>query len=295
MGLINDMQVDVNGGIQIKEYYSYYTYSKNYIGELCSDILDYISGYTVTNLYVIPYKNQNENFNINIYNEENVLILELSGTTINNWVTEYINSLATTGYTGYDSSEIEDRVIFDKTGNTFYKIEHIETGNTDSTPMWVIYNTLTEDYWHPSDNDYFYEEKDECGNTIGKEIVALIDANKFSDTYSQIKYIDRCPYENIKPSVETLVVTSITSTGATLNAEITDSGSSSIIERGFCYSILSNPDINDMKIINEYIPYTYNNEITNLITGKDYYVRAYAINSHGISYGNEITFKTLSS
>lgn len=293
MSLINGMTVDSMGGVQIKEYYSYYTYTKTNNGSICSETIENITGNTVTDLYIIPYKNTNPNFSLNIYNDENVLNLELSGTTISEWITNYVNSIASTGYTGYDGSEIEDRYVYDSTGNTFYKIEHINTGNTDNNPMLVIYDTINESYWDNSGNDYFYNEIDECGNETGNKIVEIIDINIFSETYLQRKYIIKCSDDTYKPTITTNDVTDINFNSATFNAEITDIGSSVITERGFCYSILTNPDINDFKIINVSGDSTFYNILNNLFRDKYYYVRAYAINSHGISYGNEINFKTL--
>jgi hypothetical protein len=161
--------------------------------------------------------------------------------------------------------------------------------------MWAIYDTIEEDYWSPDNgNNYYYDETDNCAITTGRKIVTLIDSNPFSSTYLNYKYIEKCSDNKKIPTIDTITVNEITQTDTRVWGEVLSDNGSPITERGFCYSIFSNPTINDIKIIVGSGVGEYDVVLTNLVLNTAYYVRAYAINSIGINYGNEITFKTLS-
>ncbi len=97
-----------------------------------------------------------------------------------------------------------------------------------------------------------------------------------------------------KPTLTTLDVLNISKYGASTGGEIQSDGGADIIDKGICWSTYPNPLIS-----NNYISYgsglgSFPSELNNLESNTNYYVRAYATNSKGTSYGNEMTFKTLS-
>ena len=95
------------------------------------------------------------------------------------------------------------------------------------------------------------------------------------------------------PSVTTNAVSGISlSNGtATLNGTIDDMGDPAYTERGFAYGTSHNPsiDTDTKKIVIGTGIGPFQTNITELQLGNTYYVRAYAINNAGISYGNEVT------
>ncbi len=95
------------------------------------------------------------------------------------------------------------------------------------------------------------------------------------------------------PTVTTDVVQGITKTEAIPNGTVVNAGSSSVTERGFCWSLTNpNPTIfNSKKTLGSGTD-AYNGMLTFLLPGTTYYICSYAINAHGISYGNVITFTT---
>jgi hypothetical protein len=95
------------------------------------------------------------------------------------------------------------------------------------------------------------------------------------------------------PVISTLSAAGIIHNKATLNGSITNVGFPAYTERGFCFSITQNPTINDFKIIvsGNGTGY-YAVEATGLSENTTYYVRAYATNTQGITYGNQISFTT---
>ncbi len=99
------------------------------------------------------------------------------------------------------------------------------------------------------------------------------------------------------PSLSTLSTTAVSSIEATTaigGGEITNDGGSAVTERGICYSINVNPSTKDIKVpSNASGTGTFTVNLANLIASTTYYARAYAINSGGTAYGNEVQFTTV--
>jgi uncharacterized protein (TIGR02145 family) len=94
------------------------------------------------------------------------------------------------------------------------------------------------------------------------------------------------------PALTTTVVNSINQTIANGGGNITSDGGLTITSRGVCWSLKSTPTVTDNKSSDGSGSGSFTSSITGLIYGKIYFARAYAINSKGISYGNEIEFYT---
>jgi len=97
------------------------------------------------------------------------------------------------------------------------------------------------------------------------------------------------------PEMTTSDVSGITETSATFNGVITSVGKPAYVERGFVYSSLKDPTIVNVKIedLERGKLGSFNARLIGLIPSTLYYVRAYAINSDGAFYGNEVSFSTL--
>jgi len=94
------------------------------------------------------------------------------------------------------------------------------------------------------------------------------------------------------PILTTSDVTNISETKATCGGNIISDGGSAVNERGVCWSINQSPTTADNKVISSYGLHNFSCNIINLTSGKTYYLRAFATNSIGTSYGNEISFTT---
>ncbi|MCF8364298.1 MAG: hypothetical protein K9H16_00860 [Bacteroidales bacterium] len=92
------------------------------------------------------------------------------------------------------------------------------------------------------------------------------------------------------PVVATLNVTNITGNSATCGGNITDDGGSSVIARGVCWSTSQNPTISNNHTNDGNGTGQFTSSIAGLSQGINYFVRAYATNSKGTSYGNEVSF-----
>jgi hypothetical protein len=95
------------------------------------------------------------------------------------------------------------------------------------------------------------------------------------------------------PLLVTAAVTSITSASAVSGGNITSDNGEIVTSRGVCYNTSPNPTITNSKttLCPGVGPFTCT--LLGLAPGTTYYLRAYATNSVGTSYGNELNFKTL--
>src|SRR5690554_1717610 len=94
------------------------------------------------------------------------------------------------------------------------------------------------------------------------------------------------------PTVTTLVVSAINQTTATSGGEVFTDGGGTITSRGVCWSTTANPTTADTKTTEEGTLGVFSSSLTGLSANTAYYVRAYAVNSAGTAYGEEITFTT---
>jgi uncharacterized protein (TIGR02145 family) len=95
------------------------------------------------------------------------------------------------------------------------------------------------------------------------------------------------------PTFLSTAIKDITQNSALLIDTISSNGGGNITARGVCWSTNQNPTITESKTIDGSGIGNYTSNITGLTPNTTYYVRAYATNSAGTAYGNQITFKTL--
>jgi len=98
----------------------------------------------------------------------------------------------------------------------------------------------------------------------------------------------------IPPVVTTQAASAISASTATGNGTITDLGTSNPTQHGVCWNTSGTPTISDSKTEDGAVSATgtFTSSITGLSAGTTYYVRAYATNSDGTSYGSEVSFTT---
>ena len=101
-----------------------------------------------------------------------------------------------------------------------------------------------------------------------------------------------CKPEAEKPTVVTTSVEEVTETTAKVVGQVTADGGAEVTERGVCWNTESNPEITDNRIVEGTGLGTFTAEVTDLEANTTYYVRAYATNEKGTSYGEEKSFTT---
>jgi hypothetical protein len=94
------------------------------------------------------------------------------------------------------------------------------------------------------------------------------------------------------PTVTTTAASSITLTTASSGGNVTANGGAAVTARGVCWSTSSGPTISDSHTTDGSGNGSYTSSLTGLSPGTTYYIRAYATNSVGTAYGNEVSFTT---
>jgi len=95
------------------------------------------------------------------------------------------------------------------------------------------------------------------------------------------------------PLLTTSPVSAVLINSAKCGGNVTDDGGEAVTSRGVCWSVQQNPTINDNKTVDGAGKGIFTSSLNNLTAGTTYYVKAYASNKNGITYGEEKVFKTL--
>jgi hypothetical protein len=107
--------------------------------------------------------------------------------------------------------------------------------------------------------------------------------------------IQSCKKEGEKPTlpiITTSNVTEITRTTALSGGNVKSDGGADITAKGICWSFSPNPTISGSKTTNCTGTGSFTCTLTDLLPTVTYFVKAYATNSVGTGYGNEISFTT---
>ena len=178
------------------------------------------------------------------------------------------NSVTITAKYSYPGEIPEIKVCVSQHKNMSDAVEN-KAALTDSTLRATVKNL-------DSDTKYYYRYR--YSNGIG-----LIDTEISEFTTQHLVAL---------PTVTTIAVSAITAHSATSGGNVTSSGDSDIIARGVCWSTAQNPTVDDMHTDNGAEMGTFVSDISELESFTVYYIRAYATNSEGTGYGNELMFVT---
>jgi uncharacterized protein (TIGR02145 family) len=164
------------------------------------------------------------------------------------------------------------------TNEAGYKIER-KTGNGVFTQIGQVGTNVSS----------YYDSTISQSNTYTYRVYAYNNAGnsaQYSNEFQVITYA--------LPVITTTSVSAITNTTSTTGGNITSDGGATITARGVVWSTSINPTIAlSTKTTDGTGPGTFTSNITGLTPNTTYYVRAYATNSVGTAYGNEISFTTL--
>jgi hypothetical protein len=94
------------------------------------------------------------------------------------------------------------------------------------------------------------------------------------------------------PEVSTDKIKNVYINSSQISGIVGYDGGKQVTERGFCYSAHPNPTIQDYKTPSGKGEGPFDNFLTGLNENTTYYVKSYAINALGISYGEELSFTT---
>ena len=104
----------------------------------------------------------------------------------------------------------------------------------------------------------------------------------------------RCIKGDVKvmPNLITIHPANITQTSASSGAITVGEGESPVTVHGVCWNTSGDPTITDSKTTDGSGTGTFTSTLTGLTPGTSYWVRSYAINSDGVSYGTAFQFST---
>lgn len=109
-----------------------------------------------------------------------------------------------------------------------------------------------------------------------------------------ISYSEQLSFTTLSglPTTSSTQITSISTTTATCQSTITSDGGFTITSRGICYSTSPNPTTSSSHTTDGTGTGSFISYLTNLQPNTTYYIRTYATNSIGTSYGEEVSFMT---
>ena len=122
---------------------------------------------------------------------------------------------------------------------------------------------------------------------VQTEACGEIDLCEMANQLSQV-------WEALLPTVTTGAVDNVTETTATCGGNVTAVGYSAVTARGVCWDTESNPTVDGSHTSNGTGTGSFTSSITGQTANTTYYVRAYATNSVGTAYGEEVSFTTSS-
>lgn len=125
-------------------------------------------------------------------------------------------------------------------------------------------------------NDAGVVQTDSCGE---------IDLCELESRFARLQAI-------LLPTVTTGAVSDIAETTATGGGSVSANGYSEVTARGVCWSTDPNPTVNGSHTSDGNGLGSFTSSITGLESGTPYYLRAYATNSAGTAYGEEVSFTT---
>jgi hypothetical protein len=111
-----------------------------------------------------------------------------------------------------------------------------------------------------------------------------------NDVHGPVKRFKTLAFQ--APTLTTTDVKNILITTCLAGGYISYDGGKPVLDRGVCLSLSANPTIQDIRIQIGQGEGDYGIVLTKLKPFTTYFIRAYAINEIGISYGNELSFKT---
>jgi hypothetical protein len=211
-----------------------------------------------------------------------LLVITLIGCSSSDDTVTEVVPLAPTSLNGtLVNSQVTLTWVDNATNETGFKIERKLSNGVYSLISTVAANTTTyTDASVATGQTYTYRVY--SYNTTGN-----------STSYSN-EFTVSIPIPITLPTVITSTVTSIMSTSANCGGNITANGGASVTARGVVWSTTQNPTVAlSTKTTDGSGIGTFDSNMTNLTPNTQYYVRAYASNSVGTAYGNEITFTTM--
>ena len=134
----------------------------------------------------------------------------------------------------------------------------------------------------------YWSSTQTAGDSNARFLYVSTGASQSAEAIKSFGFTLRCVYDPL-PTVTTAAASAPNTTGSG-GGNVTSSGEFPVTDRGVCWSITATPTINDSHTSDGTGTGSFTSTLTGLSIDTKYYVRAYATNSAGTSYGNEVSF-----
>lgn len=246
--------------------------------------------------------------------EDNTYSYNLRGLTLGE--TYYVRAYATNSVgTAYSANEIDFTTIASSPELTVQEVTDMNASKASATFNGVVVNVGDPAYFErgfvysTDSNPTINNTKIKANGTSEGAFSANISGLQLNQRYyvrtyaiSKINDSEQVTYSkeeisftlaSVVPEVQTLQVTntSITNGSAVFNGVIISEGEPKYAEKGFVYSKLINPNVNDAKLLvaGEGIG-EYSLNVDGLQEGYEYYIRAYVVHLGDVIYGDNVRF-----
>jgi len=169
----------------------------------------------------------------------------------------------------------------------YYAKEHFEVKVGDAGAS-TVGDFNTQLFERTSSNGYVNENFD-LSSYAGQTIrLAFVHNNVTDKSHLLIDDIE----VGVAGAGATAVVSDINANSAHCNGYVADDGGATVTARGVCWSTSQNPTISNSHTTDGTGTGSFTSNLTGLSANTTYYVRAYATNSEGTTYGNQLSFTT---
>lgn len=187
-----------------------------------------------------------------------------------------------------------DGYILIKRDDSNFNVDGFVDGSAFSASNLTNGNEYLIDLFQESDSQTEFEITGLTANTTYHFMIIpyAVGENVLTTNYNISSYKMVSIATGTTPTVVTNNISSKSSTGGTLNGNVTSAGRLEITERGFIFADNENLDNSTEYVDNENITGAMSKILTGLTTNQTFYYKAFATNSEGTSYGEVKSFTT---
>lgn len=156
--------------------------------------------------------------------------------------------------------------------------------------------------WSTNPNPTIQDSKTSDGSGKGNYVSSMTNLTRATTYYVRayaineraVSYGNNITFTTVieKPTVSTTLPTNIGNTSAKIGGNVIDNGGVELTEKGVCYGTSASPTINGGHTSSGTTMGVFATILTGLQPQTTYYVRAFATNSAGTSYGSQESFTT---
>lgn len=176
----------------------------------------------------------------------------------------------------------------------------VDNNNSQDSYIPLFFEGIDDKQFWQSDNMPYYYDNNYIVALVsyiyGRHIDAYTGMGYFAhegvDIGVLVRYIRDGNAAALLPTVITSAASGIAATSAISGGNVTDDGGATVTARGVCWSTSQNPTIANAHTTDGIGTGFFTSNITGLTPNTTYYVRAYATNFEGTSYGQEVSLHT---